>query len=101
MSKEIHTYLGVASARGGNSQNYQSGERHAFNLFLPQAIGSETSWDKAEEAVRNENWTDVEFRKTGVLSQESVQSTGEPFISMYESAMNHGPALLIYKDQES
>ena len=101
MSKEIHSYIGMASARDGNPQNYPSGERHAFNLFLPQAIGSETSWDKAEEAVGNENWTDVELQKTGVLSEENVQSAGEPFISMYKSAMKHGPALLIYRDQES
>ena len=101
MSKEIHTYLGIATARDGNTQNYPSGERHAFNLFLPQAIGSEASLDEAQEVLENESWAVVEFRKTGLLSEENVRSAGEPFISMYKSAMENDPALLIYREQES
>lgn len=101
MSKEVRAYIGLATAKEGNTQEYPSGERHAFNLFLLQEIGADENCEKAEEVVCTESWTAVEFRKTGILSAASVQSAGEPFVSMYEAALKDGSALLVYREPES
>ena len=101
MNKEVRTFIGIAAAVKGNEQGYPNGERHAFNLFLSQEIGAEENLEKAAGAACFEGWTAVEFQRTGVLSEESVRSSGEPFISMYETALNDGSALLVYREPES
>ena len=71
MSKEVRTYIGLATAKEGNTQEYPSGERHAFNLFLLQEIGADENCEKAEEVVCTESWTAVEFRKTVFYQQQA------------------------------
>lgn len=98
--KEIRTYIGIATASMGNAQKYAVGERHAFNLFLAQSFESEPSWELAEKTISHEHWSEIEIKKTGVLSQEKAMNSGEPFPSMYKHALANGSALLIYRDAE-
>ena len=100
MMEEIRTYLGVAMASEGNSQEYPVGERHAFNLFMSQEAGTEPNWELAESTILNECWCEIELRKTGVLSQKKATSSEEPFPAMYKHALENGSALLFYREPE-
>jgi len=100
MTKEIRTYIGIATASEGNSQGYPVGERHAFNLFLSQGLGEEPNRELAESTISNEYWCEIELKKTGLLSQENAESSEEPFPSMYKHALENSSALLFYRDPE-
>ena len=97
---EVRTYIGVASACEGNARDYPVSERHAFNLLLSQEVGDEPNWSLAEETISKACWTEIDIRKTGVLSQDKVESSGEPFPAMYKHAIKYGTALLIYQGVE-
>lgn len=99
MDIEIRLYVGVAEANAGNSSGYPSGEKHAFMLYVAQNKNSEPEWGKAEEFLRNENWCNVEVRKTGIASNEKQQEY--PFSEMYPNALKNGSALLIYSGVEN
>jgi len=100
MTKEIRTYIGIATAFEGNAQEYKVGERHSFNLFLSQDAGSEESLELAEITISNECWGEIEFKRTGVVSQEKALNLEDPFTSMYKHALENSSALLIYRDIE-
>lgn len=100
MEYEIRTFIGTARAKEGNAQNYPSGEKHAFNLFLKQPKGSEADFNNAEKVIVESNWTSIELKKTGVLSEQVTEKSEEPFWSMYQTASQNGSALLIYSTPE-
>ena len=100
MEYEIRTFIGIACANEGNVQNYPIGEKHAFNLFLRQARNSEPDFNCAEEIISESNWSEIELRKTGVISKEITEKSEEPFPAMYQSALKNGSALLIYSTPE-
>jgi len=101
MEYEIRTFIGIACAAEGNTQNYPAGEKHSFNLFLKQPKSSKADFDCAENIMSGSNWASIELRKTGVLSKELTEKSEEPFCSMYEAACQNGSALLIYSTPEN
>ncbi|MBQ25081.1 hypothetical protein [Alcanivorax sp.] len=91
-------YLGIAAACEGNIQEFPTGERHAFNLFLAQEVGSDPDLALAEDAVKNEFWSDIELTKTGIFNSKAVDNSEPPFPGLYKQALANGSALLIYLD---
>ncbi len=100
MEYEIRTFIGIASAVEGNAQNYPAGEKHAFNLFLKHPKNSEADFNTAEEIILESKWTEIELRKTAVLSKELTEKSENPFPAMYQAACQNGSALLIYSTPE-
>jgi hypothetical protein len=100
MNEEVHVFFAIASALSGNKSDYPVGERHAMLLFLCQQKDTGHDLKLAEHMISNARWDNIDFRKAGFLSPESLNGKDQVFIDCYESALATGSALLVYKDIE-
>ena len=100
MNDEVHMFLAKASALSGNESAYPVGERHAMLVFICQEKGTDHDWGRAEAAINDALWENIEFSKAGTLSPENLNGRDQLFVDCYECALFKGSAILIYSDIE-
>ena len=79
---------------------YRPGARHALMIF---AIGPDLSAAqfKAIEFVSSKGWTMVEARRAKEIGRDTNAIADDTLRSAAESALAHGSALVVYKDEIS
>lgn len=99
MRKIVHMYLASGVAEAGNRAGFSPGERHGMLVFL-SSYTDNYDWKEAERVARENGWCEIEFKKAGKITRETIVDQDRTVRECFATALAAGSSMVAYAARE-